>query len=78
MASTDLRRLGIADVVVPDRPEPGEEGEAFAARVAATAVTLLREIGSLDPGRRIELRSLRWRRVAERFLQVESATRDRP
>lgn len=77
VASTDLRRLGIADVVVPDRPEPGEEGQAFAARVAATAVTLLREIGSQDPGRRIELRSQRWRRVAERFLEVESAPHDR-
>lgn len=69
VASTDLRRLGIADVVVPDRPEPGEEGEAFAARVAATAVTLLRDINSQDPTRRIELRSRRWRRVAERFLE---------
>lgn len=68
VVSTDLRRFGIVDVVVPDRPQPGEEGEAFAARVAATAVTLLREIGSKDPATRIAERSRRWRRVAERFL----------
>jgi acyl-CoA carboxylase subunit beta len=69
IASTDLRRLGIVDVVVPDRPEPGEEGEAFAARVAATAVALLDEIVSEDPAARIAARSRRWLRVAEPFLQ---------
>ncbi len=69
VASTDLRRLGIVDVVVPDRPEPGEEGPAFAARVAATAVTLLKEIATQDPATRIAARSQRWRRVAERFLE---------
>lgn len=69
VSSTELRRLGIVDVVVPDRPQPGEEGEAFAARVAATAVTLLRDIGRQDPATRIAARSHRWRRVAERFLE---------
>ncbi len=73
IASTDLRRHGIVDVVVPDRPEPGEEGPAFAARVAATAVTLLREVIEQDPTERIAIRSRRWQRVAERFLPPEPA-----
>ncbi len=68
IASTDLRRLGIVDAVVPDRPEPGEEGQAFAERVAATAVTLLRDILAQDPSQRIAARSTRWQQVAERFL----------
>jgi acyl-CoA carboxylase subunit beta len=68
IASTDLRRYGIVDVVVPDRPEPGEEGQAFAERVAATAVTLLREVIEQDPDERIAARSARWQRVAEQFL----------
>lgn len=68
IVSTDLRRLGIVDVVVPDRPEPGEEGEAFANRVAATAVALLREISSLDPQTRIEQRTRRWLNVAQQFF----------
>lgn len=71
ISSTDLRRHGIVDVVVPDRPEPGEEGQAFAERVAATAVTLLREVVEQDPEERIAARSVRWQRVAERFLPSE-------
>ncbi len=73
ISSTDLRRHGIVDVVVPDRPGPGEEGEAFAARVAATAVALLREITAQDPASRIAARSQRWLRVAERFVVDEGA-----
>lgn len=68
IASTDLRRYGIVDVVVPDRPGPGEEGEPFAARVAATAVALLGEIVAEDPTARIAARSQRWLRVAQQFL----------
>jgi acyl-CoA carboxylase subunit beta len=68
IASTDLRRLGIVDVVVPDRPEPGEEGPAFAARIAATAVALLSEIAAQDPATRVAARSRRWMTVAEQFL----------
>lgn len=68
IASTDLRRLGIVDVVVPDRPAPGEEGDAFAKRVAATAVHLLREIITQEPGQRIAARGERWLDVAEQFL----------
>ena len=69
IVSTDLRRHGIVDVVVPDRPEPGEEGQAFAARVAATAVTLLRDVIEQNPTERITARRRRWQRVAERFVQ---------
>lgn len=68
ISSTDLRRYGIVDVVVPDRPGPGEEGEPFAERVAATAVALLNEIASQDPAARIAARSQRWLRVAEQFV----------
>ncbi len=67
IASTDLRRLGIVDVVVPDRPQPGEEGTPFADRVAATAVALLREISGMDPTTRIAQRTRRWLKVAEQF-----------
>jgi acyl-CoA carboxylase subunit beta len=67
ISSTDLRRLGIVDVVVPDRPDPGEEGEAFARRVAATAVTVLSEIVAEDPATRIDHRTARWLQVAEQF-----------
>lgn len=73
IASTDLRRLGIVDVVVPDRPGPGEEGSAFADRVAATAVALLSEIASQDPGSRSAARSQRWLRVAEQFVERDDA-----
>jgi acyl-CoA carboxylase subunit beta len=69
IASTDLRRLGIVDVVVPDRPEPGEEGEAFAARVAATAVAVLSEVTEQDPQTRIAQRTRRWLDVAEQFFR---------
>jgi acyl-CoA carboxylase subunit beta len=68
IASTDLRRLGIVDVVVPDRPEPGEEGQAFADRVAATAVALLTEVAAQDPATRIATRTRRWLDVAEQFV----------
>lgn len=68
IASTDLRRLGIVDVVVPDRPAPGEEGKAFADRVAATAAALLLEIAAEDPASRIERRSHRWLDVAQRLF----------
>ena len=68
IASTDLRRLGIVDVVVPDRPAPGEEGDVFAARVAATAGALLTEILFEDPTTRLATRSRRWLTVAEQFL----------
>ena len=68
IASTDLRRLGIVDVVVPDRPQPGDEGAAFADRVAATAVALLSEISEQDPAARTSRRMRRWLDVAEQFL----------
>lgn len=74
IASTDLRRLGIVDVVVPDRPAPGEEGKAFADRVAATAAALLAEISTMDPATRQEQRTRRWLRVAEQFFDRD--TRD--
>ena len=70
ISSTDLRRLGVVDVVVPDRPDPGEEGEAFARRVAATAAHLLAEIAAEDGEERIRARGERWRRVAEPYLDV--------
>lgn len=69
IASTDLLRLGIVDVVVPDRPEPGKE-DAFASRVAATAVALLREISAQDPEMRAADRMRRWLDVAEQFVQT--------
>lgn len=68
IASTDLRRLGIVDVVVPDRPSPGEHGKAFADRVAATAAALLAEISAMDPATRQAERTRRWLRVAEQFF----------
>ncbi len=70
IASTDLRRYGIVDVVVPDRPQPGEEGAAFADRVAATAVALLRDISLQDPDTRIATRSQRWRDIASHFTDA--------
>jgi acyl-CoA carboxylase subunit beta len=73
ISSTELRRYGIVDVVVPDRPDPGEEGETFANRVAATAVTLLSEIVAQDPSTRIAERSRRWLEVAEQFLEHDPA-----
>jgi acyl-CoA carboxylase subunit beta len=36
-SSTDLRGLGIVDVVIPDRPAAADEGERFGDRIAATA-----------------------------------------
>ncbi|MEX0869289.1 MAG: carboxyl transferase domain-containing protein [Nitriliruptoraceae bacterium] len=70
IASTDLRRHGIVDVVVPDRPQPGEEGAAFADRVAATAVAMLRDISLQDAETRIATRSQRWRAIADQFEET--------
>ena len=68
IASTDLRRLGIVDVVVPDRPEPGEEGATFAARVAATAAAEIGALSTQDPDARAKARAQRWLHVAQRLL----------
>ena len=58
VASTDLRRLGIVDTVVPD-------GDAEApARVAAVVGDALRELLAADPGRRLAARARRYRSVA--------------
>lgn len=69
ISSTDLRRLGIVDVVVPDRPAPGEEGQTFAERVAATAAALLKEVSAIDAATRIAARDRRWVQVAAQFLR---------
>lgn len=63
IASTDLRRLGIVDVVVADRPQPGEEGTGFGERVAATAAAQLRALVGADPDARLRERRERWRRI---------------
>ena len=61
IASTDLRKLGIVDVVVPDRPAPGEEGERFGARIAATAARELRALIHRHPRERRSARMNRYR-----------------
>jgi acyl-CoA carboxylase subunit beta len=63
IASTDLRRLGVVDVVVADRPQPGEEGAGFGQRVAATAAAELRALTALDAAARLPARERRWRRI---------------
>jgi acyl-CoA carboxylase subunit beta len=59
-SSTDLRRLGIVDVVVPDRPAPGEQGGHFAARVAATAAQELRQLVARPADERLAARRRRY------------------
>ncbi|MGI8576024.1 MAG: carboxyl transferase domain-containing protein [Egibacteraceae bacterium] len=61
IASTDLRRLGLVDVVVPDRPRSGEEGASFGARIAATAARELRDLIHRHPRERRSARLNRYR-----------------
>ncbi|MPZ89312.1 MAG: acetyl-CoA carboxyl transferase, partial [Nitriliruptorales bacterium] len=61
ITSTDLRRLGIVDVVVPDRPQPGEEGARFGARIAATAARELLDLVHRNAGERRSARMNRYR-----------------
>lgn len=61
VSSTDLRRLGIVDAVVPDRPPPGEEGDRFTERIAATAARELGTLLALDNGERRRARARRYR-----------------
>jgi acyl-CoA carboxylase subunit beta len=63
IASTDLRRLGIVDVVVQDRPGPDEAGQAFAARIAATAASELGGLIARDPRERLAARRARHARL---------------
>jgi acetyl-CoA carboxylase carboxyl transferase subunit beta len=63
IVSTELRRWGIVDVVVPDRPPPGEAGEVFGARIAATAAHELRVLIERDQDERLRERRLRFRRL---------------
>jgi acyl-CoA carboxylase subunit beta len=59
-SSTDLRRLGIVDVVIPDRPTAEEEGERFGARIAATAARELHGLLALDDAARLARRRGRY------------------
>lgn len=59
-SSTDLRRLGIVDVVIPDRPTAEEEGEPFGARIAATAARELRRLVEQDGAARLAARVVRY------------------
>lgn len=61
IASTDLRRLGLVDVVIPDQPAPGEEGARFGARIAATAARELRNLIHRHPRERRSARLNRYR-----------------
>jgi acyl-CoA carboxylase subunit beta len=60
-SSTALQRLGIVDVVIPDRPGEGEEGERFAERIAATAARELSNLLETDPDERRRVRASRYR-----------------
>lgn len=61
VSSTELRRLGIVDVVVPDRPRPGEPSERFTERITATAARELGALLALDHGERHRIRARRYR-----------------
>jgi acyl-CoA carboxylase subunit beta len=59
-SAADLRRLGIVDVIVPDRPEPHDAGVRFGARIAATAAAELRQLLASDPATRLAARAARY------------------
>ena len=61
ITSGDLRRRGIVDVVVPDRPGPGEPAARFAERIAATAAAELRDLIHRHPRERRRARLSRYR-----------------
>ena len=63
---TRLRAVGhgVVDVVVPDRPQPGEEGAPFGERIAATAAHHLLELIHANPGARRRARAERYRVLA--------------
>jgi acyl-CoA carboxylase subunit beta len=63
IASTDLRRLGVVDVVVQDRPEPDEAGRPFAERISATAASELGALVTRDEGERLAARRRRLSRL---------------
>jgi acyl-CoA carboxylase subunit beta len=59
-SSTDLRRLGIVDIVIPDRPSAADEGKRFGDRIAATAARQLHDLVSADDSERLRARADRY------------------
>jgi acyl-CoA carboxylase subunit beta len=63
-ASWELERLGIVDVVVPERPSAEREPEAFIARLGATVEVQLRALVAEDREHRLTTRERRYRAIA--------------
>jgi acyl-CoA carboxylase subunit beta len=59
-SSTDLRRLGVVDIVIPDRPSASDEGQRFGDRVAATASRELHRLVFADDAERLPARADRY------------------
>jgi acyl-CoA carboxylase subunit beta len=62
-ASWELKRFGIADVVVPERTSADREPEAFVARLGAVVEHELRQILLQDPEARLAARQRRYQDI---------------
>lgn len=64
-ASWELKRFGIADVVVPERPSADQEPRAFIARLGAAVEHELRHILVHEPAARLVARRRRYQRIGK-------------
>ena len=63
IASWELARFGIVDVIVPERPSAEREAAPFLDRLAATVGEELRRVRAMDPGERLAARARRYREI---------------
>ena len=63
IASWELARFGIVDVIVPERPSAEREAAPFLDRLAATVGEELRRVRAMDAGERLAARARRYREI---------------
>lgn len=61
--SVDLYRVGIVDLIIPERPDAAEEPQQFCERVGAALHRELAELVSQDAGMRMIARAKRFNRI---------------
>ena len=69
LSSWDLKRFGLADVVVDERPHAGAERDAFLDRMTAVVARELQELVHMKREERLSARRRRYRAVASETVQ---------
>ena len=65
LASWELARHGIVDLVVPERPSADAERDAFLARLGGVLVSQLHDLSGRPDDARRAARAHRWRAVGD-------------